>query len=136
MRRRTTLSALFFLTLWMVGCSMSAPVASNAPKAVVIVIRMAGGGTPSTQQAALVHKAIGPALAKASLEVSPTLAGADYVITVTITPDAADPTKAHMAVSKVEQNLQKPSSALADVRASLTELEQWGQSRSAPIYGP
>jgi hypothetical protein len=130
------LPVLFFLPLWMVGCSTSTPVGSNAPKTVMIVIRMAGGGSPSPQQAALVHQAIGPALAKARLEVSPTLAGADYVITVTITTDAADPTKAHMAVSKVEQNLQKPSSAVADARARLSELEQWGQSRSAPVYGP
>ena len=88
------------------------------------------------QQAALVQKAIGPALAKAGLELSPRLDDADYVITVTITPDPADPAKAHMAVSGVQENLKKPRNSLADARAAIAELGRWGENRSAPVYGP
>jgi hypothetical protein len=131
-----SLPVFVFMGLWLMGCSSSAPVASRAPTTVMIAIRMVGGGTPSTQQTALVHKAIGPALAKAGLELAPTLSSADYLVTVTVTPDPSDPTKAHMAVTGVEQNQRKPGDALADARARLSELERWGESRSAPIYGP
>jgi fructose-specific component phosphotransferase system IIB-like protein len=88
-------------------------------------------------QAALAQNAIGPALAKAGLELSSRLDDADYVIIVTITPDLADAAKSHMVVSGVQENLRKPrNSSLADARAGIAELERWGQSRSAPVYGP
>ena len=135
MCERIALSVLF-LSLWMVGCTTTASVASSAPTTIALVIRMAGGEAPSTHQAALVQKAIGPALTKAGLKLSPSLDDADYVITVTLSPDSSDPAKGHMAISGVQENVKKPKNALADAQASITELARWGESRSAPVYGP
>jgi hypothetical protein len=136
MRPKKTLPVLLSLVVWMLGCSSSAPGPSRTTTPVALVIRIPGGGPPSTQQTALVHAAIGPALAKAGLELATTFEEADYVITVTVVPDPADAARTHVAVSGVEQRQRKGKDALADAQSRLRELERWGESRSAPIYSP
>jgi hypothetical protein len=97
---------------------------------------MAGGGAPSAEQTNHVYAAIAPVAARAGLEIAQSLSDADYLVTVTITPDAIDPKKARFIVTSVEPKRATPGSAgdVTAARERITELERWGDSRSAPIY--
>jgi hypothetical protein len=129
------LGSIFVGALLMTGCATSAPV-SSPPTKILVAVRMSGGGTPSTEQAARVHEAIAPVVTRAGLELALSLAEADYLVTVTITPDSLDEKKARFVVTSVEPKRERRDSAndLSAARASIGEVERWGQSRSAPIY--
>ena len=126
---------LIFVAGLVSGCANRAPSARRAPT-IMIAVRLAGGGAPSPEQAAAVQQAMAPAADKAGLQFASSLETADFLVTVSFLPDPQDPTKGEIKVNRIERtpgNLGYDGRG-PDPKQALRELEQWGQSRSAPIY--
>ena len=102
--------------------SCSAPVRSR-PSAVLLV-RVAGGGSPTTQQTATIHKALESYLARTGLRFADRLADADFVVSIDFLPDTTDHNRGRVKIIGVE-----PSSRLRRVNEDemSVEAKEWAQ---------
>src|SRR5581483_12523343 len=98
-----------------------------------------GGGSPSQPQAAKVYEAITPAMARAGFQFANSIETADYVLTVTFTPNPLDPPGGHVAVNGLERgrhwrsNVKDDTSErLKEVQSSVQDLDRWTNAHSPP----
>jgi hypothetical protein len=118
---------------WLTGCA-SSTIDTSKPS-VLFAVRVATGGMPTPQQAEAVQRAMTPAVLRAGLQLASSLESADFVLTVTITPDPVNPGKGHIAVNGIERQIRSQGSKDLDAAwQRARELEQWGLSRSSPTY--
>ena len=83
------------------GCSTVDSSANNVPR-VAIALNIAGGGSPSPQQAAEVQQSLAGAMAKAGLQFARSADQADYIVTATLTLDPVDPREGHLKIGRIE----------------------------------
>jgi hypothetical protein len=136
MRPRVSFILIALVSL-LSGCSTPASTASNAPT-LLVVLRVAGGGAPTSAQAAKVHQAIAPAMAHAGLQLAKSLDEADYILTATFKPDAENPDGGTFAVNRIERHQRKDTGAsreqLQEAQQRLSSLDAWAAAHSAPDY--
>jgi hypothetical protein len=117
------------------GCATGKPASISKP-AIMIAVRLAGGGMPSLRQAAAVQQALAPAAERAGLQFASSLDTADFLVTVSFSPDPADPGKGEIKVNRVERTPKNlgGGSGGDDPKQAIRALEQWGEKMSAPMY--
>ena len=137
--RRNAFFLLAALGALLVGaCATQPPITRGVPT-VMVALRVSGGGAPSAEQIAQVHRAVAATVADAGLRLAENLERADYILTATLTPDQGDPTQGHLAINGVERVGRSPVSdtrlteaKFAEMRRELAAIERWAESRSAP----
>jgi hypothetical protein len=120
---------------WVSGCATGKPASKSKP-AIMIAVRLAGGGMPSPRQAAAVQQAMAPAADRAGLQFASSLDTADFLVTVSFIPDPEDPAKGEIKVNRVERTPKNlgGGSGGDDPKQAIRALEQWGEKMSAPMY--
>ena len=110
--------------------SCTAPVRSQ-PTAL-LAVRILGGGSPTTQQTATIHKALESYLSRSGLRFAERLADADFVVNVDFLPDATDPNQGRVKIIGVESSsrLRRANGDEMSVEArewarKLREYESW-----------
>jgi hypothetical protein len=129
---------LLLVGLISIGCS-TATSDPGSPK-VMVAVRLPGGSSPSPEQVSHIHQVLTPSLVRAGFTYAVDPSQADYIVSVTFTPDALSPERGHIHVHGVEKRRATYSAASDGAMGAMKdrgrELERWAERRSAPEYVP
>lgn len=140
MHRPSIVRLAVALVLGLSGCT-SKPAASPPPPATVAVaIRTAGNIVPTAQQLAGIQHTVQGHLSRAGYQFAPDPRVADFLLTVTFTPDAVDPRSGHLTFNGLEP--VRPSHrgvpvtyedpTVVEMRRRLREIDAWVEAQSRP----
>lgn len=97
------LAALVSLALVLLGgCAAPPPVAQNG-RALMLVLRVPGGGRPTPQQVAVAHRALAETMERGGFVFAQRLEQADYLLTATLIPDPVDPNGGRLSIDRMER---------------------------------
>jgi hypothetical protein len=119
------------------GCAIAEPAPKGAPT-VFVALHIAGGGRPSSVQAAQVQQSLAAPMAQDGLQFARSADQADYILTVTLTLDPVDPNRGHLNITRIDPvrrargNSDSMPSEVKEAQEKIRQLERWALSQDAP----
>lgn len=133
--RRLHLIALGLVVSICTSCGTTVRSPQNS-RSVAVAVNSIGGRPPSTEQVSWIHQAIQPELARAGFEFAGKMATADFIVTVSFTPNV-DASGGRVVITSIEPSAHfraagggGEAAEVKELRRRLREMQEWGERDS------
>lgn len=125
---------LLFLAAVMAFCGggCATPETNSGPPRVLVALHLAGGGSLTPPQAALVLEALAPVMKSVGFQLADRAEQADYILNATFTPDAIEPNGGRVAIQgfgpvrhEGDRTANPSAATLREMQDRVANLERW-----------